>query len=358
MHTGHGQAPGPRVPATSLDPLETNPDPDGSEAQPLCVPIPPDAVSFRHSGWQPLRRRVRAALSCCGAPRSRLEAFDNCGDRAWVLRSVDDPDLYTVAGDLCHDRFCVPCANQRSRTIAANVRALVQAGQARFRTLTFRAQLADLASTLRKAVSSFSRLRARKLWKTTQAGGCAFIEVKRNRTFDTWNVHLHIIAQGRYIDQAQLSRAWQQITETSFVVDVRFIKNADNVTRYVTKYASKPMDPTVTEHDEHLREAIKALSGRRLCTTFGTWRTNKLTITPEGENWEAVCPFDTLVHRIAIGDPEAISIWQAIQRQKERQPSPTRQSNARPPPSEQQLQFAYAGSQTVQYAEHRYGAAS
>ncbi len=329
-----------------------------SEAQPLYTDDPLDAVTFRHSGWQPLRERVRAALAAVGAPHTRLEAFDNCGDRAWVLRSVEDPDHYTVAGDLCHDRFCVPCANQRSRTIAANVRALIQPGKARFITLTFRAQYESLGVTLRKAVSSFSRLRSRKLWKTTQEGGVAFFEIKRSAAYDTWNVHLHIIANGSYIEQGKLTNAWHQITGTSFIVDVRFIRDADNVTRYVTKYASKPMDTTVTDNDQHLREAIEALSGRRLCTTFGTWRTKRLTETPEGEKWEAVCPFDTLIHRIAMGDPEAISIWQSIQAKQERKPSPTGASNARPPPSDVQFQFGCNASPTAQSAEPRYAVAS
>lgn len=331
--------------ATSLDPLETNTDFPVSEAQPLCPEGITDSIDFRHSGWRGTRQRVRRALYATGAGRKRLERFDLCGSRAWIMESLDEPGVFRISSDTCHDRFCLPCANLRSRTIAANVLDALKGKQARFITLTLRAEDQSLVSILRKVVSAFARLRARKLWKQTQHGGCCFLEIKLSRNTGLWNVHYHIISEGKYIEQHLLSRAWHQITGTSFIVDVKYIKDTEKVARYVTKYASKPLDATVTNDLDALTEAIAALKGRRLCSTFGTWRTISLTDQPEPGQWQALCPFRELLEKVLKDDPEALIIWQAL---KGENTCKTRTSTKtpRPPPTLQRhWSFAFANLQ-------------
>lgn len=232
---------------------------------------------------------------------------------AWVLRSRTNHERYKIASDRCHDRFCQPCANLRSRTIAANVRFALSGKPARFLTLTLADDNDAVEDTIRKLVSCFARLRARKLWKGTQEGGCSFVEIKRSSNADRWNVHLHVITEGKYMPHAELSKAWKAITGTSHIVDIRAVKNVDHAARYVTKYASKPMDPSVTRHAVHLQAAIKALTGRRLCTTFGTWRTMPLTAEPTEEAWEIVAPLAEILERAARGDGFSAAIITLLQ---------------------------------------------
>lgn len=341
------------VVATSLDPLETNTDLPGSEAEPLCPEGITDSIAFRHSGWAPTRQRVRRALYATGAGRKRLERFDLCGSRAWVMESLEEPGVFRISSDTCHDRFCLPCANVRSRTIAANVLDALKGKQARFITLTLRGDSKPLVFTLRKVVSAFARLRARKLWKQTQHGGCCFLEIKLSRNTGLWNVHYHIISQGSYIEKHLLSRAWQQITGTSFIVDVKYIKDTDKVARYVTKYASKPLDATVTNDVDALTEAIAALKGRRLCSTFGTWRTISLTDQPQPGEWIAVCPFRDLLHRVVALDPEALLIWQSLKGENS-WTSQTTTKAPRPPPTPQpQWSFNSKSLLPAPYAEQQ-----
>lgn len=287
---------------TSLDPLETKSDLRSTGRSRCTETGDTPEIAFRHRGWHPLRSRVYAALKAVDAGRERIDRFRCCGTNAWVLRSRTDAERFKIASDLCHDRFCVPCANLRSRTIAANVRFALTGKPARFLTLTLRDDNDGLEVLVAKIVRCFSRLRARKLWKETTEGGCSFVEIKRSSKADRWNVHIHAIVEGKFIPHAELSKAWKQITGTSFVVDIRAVKNPEHAARYVTKYASKPMDPSVTKHTEHLTTAVKALTGRRLCTTFGTWRSLKLTAEPDDEAWEIVAPLPEILSRAAAGD--------------------------------------------------------
>jgi hypothetical protein len=305
---------------TLVHPPETNP-----ELPPTCSPAlsiealsaPADSdpprhdlptVNFRHSGWQPTRNRVWSALQDANVSDSRLANFELCGFNAWVYESAEEPGRYRVACDRCHDRFCLPCGAERSRVIAANVLERLGKAPARFLTLTLAARDEPLADTVTRLYKCFARLRTRKLWKQSVTGGVAFLEVKRSRDARHWHVHLHALVQGRYLHNHALSATWRKITGDSYVVDIRLVTSHDNATRYVAKYASKPLDPTTTRDPAALSEAIVALTGRRLCLTFGTWRGVSLTDPPDPETWTPIGPLVNILERAAAGDDDARSI--------------------------------------------------
>jgi hypothetical protein len=242
----------------------------------------------------------------------RIWNFTECGKHAYVVQSPDDPDQYRVTGSTCHDRFCLPCANSRSHTIALNVVDHLAGREARFITLTLHSTTENVKSLLRKISIDFARLRSRALWRRTQVGGVAFIEVKWVPGLSRWNVHLHILSQGRYIPQGKLTKLWKQITRTSIIVDVRFAGDASHVSRYITKYASKPLDPSVLHEPDRLDEAIVAFKGKRLCTTYGSWRGVQLTDSPSESAWETVDTLSNLINAGLQGDSEAIRILNLI----------------------------------------------
>jgi len=217
-----------------------------------------------------------------------------------------------VACNKCHDRFCKPCGNERSRVIAHNVRAHLADRTARFLTLTLRAQHEPLADACTRLTRSFARLRSRALWKTAVTGGVAFLEIKRAANADRWHAHLHVIIEGKYIPKDRLSKLWKHVTGDSFIVDIKLVKNVDQVAKYVTKYASKPLDPSLTRSPDDLLEAIHALHNRRLCITFGDWRGVDLTAPVDDGEWDAIAPLASLLTKAASGDPEARRIIHAL----------------------------------------------
>lgn len=320
----HGSGPG----RTSLDPPESSaqtpdsvppvPPPTVRDAFPEAIleaerqqdlippPAPGLAYGWRHSGWHPVRRRVYAALQAANVSQARLAAFATCGTEYFVLRSTLDPGLAQLACRGCRDRFCLPCGQSRSRTIAANTLAFARDRTVRFFTFTLRATPEPLTQRLKLLYDSWKRLRRTVLWQSTQNGGVTFLEIKRGKGSGYWHPHLHVVCTGGFCDHRQLSQTWKVITGGSHIVDVRLARDTRTVCAYVAKYASKPLDPTVTGSVSALAEAIHALRGKKTVEPWGTWRRLKTTAEPSAHEWEYYGSLREAVALAASGDATAL----------------------------------------------------
>ena len=303
------------VASSQLDALETTDD----QQQPCTTgwSLSPyaDSRAFRHSGWQRNRRRTYEALRRTDASLSRLINFQSCGDDAWLVESVDEPGHYAIHATHCHDRLCLPCGIARSRTIAANVREHIQDRPHRFLTLTVKATDAPLSARIDHLLSSFRRLRNKVFWKKSQRGGVAFLEVKWNDDLGHWHPHLHLIAEGSWVDKRHLAKMWHEASRDSFIVDIRLVRDPAKTVSYVCKYASKPIDADLYNHPDRLDEAVESLHGRRLVFTFGTWRGVCLHELPPRGEWRRVVRLDELLALARRGDPEAVDIATKLKEQ-------------------------------------------
>lgn len=270
------------------------------------------ATHFRHSGWSHNRKLICEALARTDQSRSRRDSFSDCGSHAYVLESVDRPGEYRVAGSACHDRFCGPCAQERSYTIAGNVLDAIRNVEVRFLTLTIRTEGMSLGESLDKLYNSFSALRRRRFFKRRVRGGVAFVELKYSHKSERWHPHLHCLCTGTYIDRHKLSQLWHAVTGDSFIIDIQRPKRNELVAKYVTKYASKPFNNTFVNRAELIDEAIVAMKGRKLSLTWGTWRGMQLTETPDDGAWEHVAPLNTIVEQASRGDADALAILKAL----------------------------------------------
>lgn len=265
-------------------------------------------VMFRHSGWVRDRQRIAKSLTRTDQPSHRRDAFADCGLQAYVLRSVDDPTRYRIAGSCCHDRFCLPCATERSCVIAGNVLELTSDRELRFLTLTIKTNDEPLTHQLDKLYTSFQTLRRRSFWTKAVSGGVAFLELKRSRRTDRWHPHLHCLIEGTWVDYNDIVDAWRAITTDSYIIDIRKIHDNEHATRYVTKYASKPFNSSFVRRADLLDEALLALRNKKLAVTFGRWRGLLLTATPDDGAWEPVASLSDVIQRAASGDDHCIAI--------------------------------------------------
>jgi hypothetical protein len=267
---------------------------------------------FRHSGWSVTREKVRRALMDVATNPSRLERFDHCGSGCMVERCSVSGKVRTVSNH-CHDRFCKPCGDARSKLIATNLGNHVRERETRFLTLTLRHNEHRLVSQVERLYTCFRRLRASPFWKSHVEGGAAFLEIKLAKDGRTWHPHIHIIAEGSFINQRLLSEKWLEITGDSWIVDVRYVRDKGEVIKYVAKYASKPLDATLFRSHEHLKEAMVALKGRRLCLTFGGWRGLELEKRPEdtGE-WKVIASLVTVERCARLGEEWALGLLRAL----------------------------------------------
>lgn len=289
---------------SSLDRPETNAQEATKQHRTVNTEELEHPVTFRHSGWARTRQRIRRALAAAGGRSNRLEAWDECGSHPWIVRSISQPDLYKIRAHLCHDRFCKPCASQRSATIAENLATKMAKRRHRLITLTIRSEQEPLAQLIQHLLDSFRTLRRTDLWRQRIRGGAAFLEIKYNVPLDRWHPHLHIIAEGQYIEVGHMTQAWKRITNHSCIVDVRLIKTWENAVRYVSKYASKPLSSSYVGDHDRLCEAITALTGRRLCMTFGCWRGWKLLKTQDDGPWTYLATMTEVTREAADG-----SLW-------------------------------------------------
>jgi hypothetical protein len=225
-----------------------------------------------------------------------------------VYEDRKQPGKYKLAANACHDRFCLPCANERARIVAFNVHNYLKGSPCRFITLTLRSGSEPLGVLTEKLYASFKKLRAHPIWRKTQTGGVAFLEVKWCADTQRWHPHFHVLAQGKFLPHAQLSNVWKSITTDSWVVDIRPVTQVAHAIRYITKYASKPFSPEMLRTQDRLEEAMIALSGVRMILTFGAWKGVRVTAKPDQEKYKLVGSVAELARQAVDGDAVAMDI--------------------------------------------------
>jgi hypothetical protein len=258
-------------------------------------PITASEAGFRHAGWAVVRERVRTALNRTRSPALRIDRFENCGSGCLLQRKVGEARV-RLSANYCHDRFCLPCATARSRSIAANLGKLCGDAPVAHLVLTIRHNEAPLGRQFDRLVSAFADVRRGKLWNRSVVGGAYFFEVKRSKDEKSWHPHLHVILSGSYIDQKALSDAWLKATGDSNYVYIKAITDTKKVVKYAAKYASKPFDPSILRHDDWIDCCIVALRGRRMCSTFGQWRGSELEDDDTDDGvWVTVGRLDAII---------------------------------------------------------------
>lgn len=266
--------------------------------------------TFRHSGWAADRIRIFEALQRLHKGSRVLERFAHCGAQTSIEQSKSG---YRLACDHCRNRCCVPCGRARAAIIRQNLMLLLVGLQVRFVTLTLRHSHTPLSDQLDRLYRSFNVFRRRRFWTSHVSAGAAFVEVKVSDRDGLWHPHLHILVVGDFMDAKRLSQEWLAVTGDSSRTDISLVKQHDKVGGYVTKYVSKPLDPSVFLQPDTLDEAITALAGRRLCLTFGAWRGKPLSEVPDdGTEWHSLGSTATLAYDVRSGDVEAHAVLSRV----------------------------------------------
>lgn len=297
------------VTPTHLDAQETAVQPNDAPPSPEAARDADGPVDhFRHSGWKADRQRIYDAMvRTCVSP-GRIGSFCRCGTEAWILRNRDDPELFRVVPDHCHDRFCVPCGGQRQAVIRRNLDTKLTDKPHRFLTLTIRSETEPLVVLIRRLYAGFRRLRNRRMWKDRVTGGVAFLEVTYNTARTSWHPHLHAVLEGKYIDLQVLIREWLSCTGDSRSVKIKLIRSKYGTINYITKYATKPLPSAVVGWPAALDEALQVLRSRRTILCFGSWRRWRLLDNPADEGWQLYAHLNTVTLQAELDDPLALNI--------------------------------------------------
>jgi len=302
--------------------------PEPTTSQPANINTTALAESFRHSCWMPTRKKIDSALQAApGVTPRRLEAFRTCGCDARVegryLSQMKHAVEYRILSTKCHDRFCLPCSQERARLIRSRLLDhMFKRKQLSLITFTMVHRKAPLKTQLDEITLYFRKLRGMKIWKKNVKGGVCIIEAKVGKDDGLWHIHMHTICEARYIHQPDLVEAWREASGGSFIVDVRRVGAMTGAVQYVTKYVTKAADQTVINSRPHLVEAVVDFAGRRLVSTFGTWRGLKLTerlddgteYSPHASGWFSVGTLGAVLALASAGDADSKKILLAVRR--------------------------------------------
>jgi hypothetical protein len=278
--------------------------------------ITPREERFRHGHWMNRRLKIVRGMEAAGYNEGRLERFINCGSFSTVVQDVDTGEAW-VRGSCCHDRFCSPCTRARALLIADNLEAKIKDDTSDYLhvVLTMKHRQEELGPQIDRLFKSFARLRTRKLFRNCVDGGAAFLQLHVSDNDGLWHVHFHLLARGQYLDKFQLSSEWLLITGDSSNVDVSKVIDARKAVKEVCRYAAKPVDSDTLEDPDKLAEMMRALTGRRLCFTFGSWRlyalTRKAPADPE-QRLEVLGRLDDLVQRAEAGEQHAKQVLEIL----------------------------------------------
>ena len=109
---------------------------------------------------------------------------------------------------------------------------------------------------------------------------------------------------------------WKEITHDSDIVDIRPIKDLENASTEVARYATSPADITKMSFENAL-DVYYATKHRRICGSWGTAKKVTLKPTPQDDrdDWTKVADF-YFVNVQKEFDETAMSFWKAYKRDK------------------------------------------
>lgn len=233
------------------------------------------------------------------------------------MRSTANETKYKILANRCHDRFCPTCNRIKSGMLAKRLGKCMDLDGIRFVTLTLLRSSDSLKKQIDRIYKCYAKLRRWKAWSCTQTASISFLETKFNHKAKQWHTHLHILTQGTFLPQKELSSKWKSITGDSYIVDIRQVKQKAEAINYVTKYAAKGVSMSALGDEEAALEAISALSGRRLIISTGIWKKiEKQDEIVEKAEWTPVCSLAKLIERAMNKEPEAIEIINSLLIQK------------------------------------------
>lgn len=302
------------LPLPSLDPLETAEQVVNTVVSPATQEPASQPGTFIGSGCRRMRHRIRGLLVQAGTGQGRIDRWDACATNLWCGHVESKPEETILIGSYCHDRFCPICGTRRTTCVRSNLEDWLKGKTVRLVTLTLRTETEPLLTSVKRLYLCFKRLRRTTFWKEHVTGGTAVLECKWNAEKQKWHPHLHMVCEGKYIPQAELSNAWFDVTGDSRIVDVRLIRQDTDAVNYVTKYLTKQLSDTLTHQPDRAIELIKVLQGRRMLLSFGTWQPLKLTREPQQEKLVCDGPLDSLLARAYRGEPAALETLTRLQR--------------------------------------------
>lgn len=239
--------------------------------------------------------------------------IDSCSDFATMAQCEDCGSNHFVGTKSCKSRFCRVCASKRSLLYLHKYGQILQDHEDMgynlyFLTFTLKSMwnLDDMLNRFNKTMVRFRE--DYPIFKNYFDGGLVSREITFNPT-EGWHVHIHMIclskrdmSAGEMIQYNQdLSKAWLQKTQDSYITDCRRVKKkkiGDKVFNThlleLCKYITD-LNDLMTLTDNEFKTVIDTLHRRRLISAFGVLYNYQPQVEQEIENELDDCSFNKLI---------------------------------------------------------------
>jgi hypothetical protein len=215
--------------------------------------------------------------------RRQADRFETCG-LEWSMIGCKDCGGIFIGPRRCEVRICEHCAMkwafkllQRQLALAKVLKPSADGRRSMMVTVTlYKHPLYGLTDNdVDRLFRSFKKL-MHTLWPASKGCG-AFAVMEIGEGF---NLHIHALVYGYYVDKRVLSELWQKFTGDSKIVRIREVKKPNQTIRYLLKYITKP-DPN--KNPERAARWLSLVTGRRRVRTYGTFYGKmKLFLPPKG----------------------------------------------------------------------------
>ena len=231
--------------------------------------------------------------------RTKAENLRKCGSDYIRFRCLKAGCEHTfMLGQHCKSRACPDCSSSKRRDWRDKYLPhleTIDPSKLRFLTLTLRNQ-EKLRGGLGSIIESFKTLRLKKMPECFE-GGLVGYEAHLGKD-GLWNIHCHVLYQGKYIDQAELSETWKEITKDSDIVWVSSVLGKG----YKCQYRDKRISAQQSALDYILKYVVKGVG---VHVDAGSW--SGISIE-DSEDWNqvdigtAMSPFELKNEARSAGD--------------------------------------------------------
>lgn len=226
------------------------------------------------------------------------DRLKSCRKFAFFYRNNETGHL-RVQSTRCKLRWCPICRDVSRMIVTTAVDGWLRRRKfPKMLTFTLKHSDDDLLTQINRIYKSFQKIRQRVFFKKNVTGGVWFFQLKLNPLTEQWHPHIHCLVDGKFLSQSKLKDLWLKITGDSFVVDVRPVKDLDNASTEVARYATSPADLTNMSF-EHAWEVFDATEGKRICGTWGDAKGIVLHPTPQDDSdeWSKIADFTWIAIR-------------------------------------------------------------
>ena len=193
--------------------------------------------------------------------------IDSCGQAAAWFR--DSLGFLRTSHARCRHRLCPICGRIRANELGGKLRDVIQSWDSlRFITLTQKSEKLGLKEQIKSLLGNFRRLRQHRDWKKHVRAAAYTIEITYNPSRDTWHPHLHVLADGEFWAQREISACWEKASRGSCIVDIRMPSDRKAAVGYIVAYVSKSQSPGKLP-DRRFDEWVAALKGLRMISLLG-----------------------------------------------------------------------------------------